>query len=65
MTTEHEEWKRHVRAVDRAADKLRQAQVERDRAVTAAIRFGIGQREVARIAGLSHPGVAKIAARTA
>jgi hypothetical protein len=46
------------------AARLERDRAERDEAIVAAVRAGAGQREVARAAGLTHPGVAKIVARS-
>jgi hypothetical protein len=46
----------------KAAAKMRRASDDRNRAIVAALDAGVGQRELARATGLSHPGIAKIAA---
>lgn len=50
--------------VSEAAEQASEWLAQRDEWIVAAVRAGAGQREVARAAGLSHPGVAKIVART-
>jgi hypothetical protein len=45
------------------AEEVRAATAARDEAIATALAAGIGQRQLARATGLSHPGIAKIAAR--
>lgn len=51
-------------AVTYWADLTAHAATERDRAIVAAVATGHSQRAVARAAGLSHPAIAKVIART-
>lgn len=53
-----------LRAVSAAADKARDWTARRDRAIRAALDAGISARQVAKAAGLTGPGVAKIARRS-
>lgn len=51
-------------ALTEIAERLERDRAERDASIVAAVRAGAGQRQIARAAGLTHPGVAKILART-
>ena len=62
--SDHEKRAEILATLKELAQRLERDRAERDAAITAAVRAGAGQREVARAVGLSHPGVAKIVARS-
>jgi DNA-binding CsgD family transcriptional regulator len=55
----------HHDELERLALRAAQTQAELTRAIQAASRGGLSNREIARAAGLSHPTVAKIVAEPA
>jgi len=55
----------HTEDLERLALRAAQTQAELVKAIQAASRDGLSNREIARAAGLSHPTIAKIAAEPA
>jgi len=55
----------HHDELERLALRAAQTQAELTRAIQAASRDGLSNREIARAAGLSHPTIAKITAEPA
>lgn len=51
------------RALARAAKAVGTATAKRDTLIVAAHDAGVSAREIARVTGLTHPGIAKIVAR--
>lgn len=52
-----------AKAIAAAAKRARESTIERDRLIVQAYRAGGGMREIARLAGLTHPGVRRILER--
>lgn len=59
----HQAWAETMTAVDEAASKVREWTMARDERIAAAVAAGASQREVGRIAGLSHTAVQHIIKR--
>jgi len=55
----------HTEELERLALRAAQTQAELTRAIQAASRSGLSNREIARAAGLTHPTIAKITAEPA